>query len=895
MSETVIYSKASVERRPEYRQLTRIMTDGTRRWVRKSTVGPAAADHIRAFDANLKALTASLRPGHSVDMIPCRVNADGSVDFPFLEDPTLGARLAGLDRDAYIQAVQAFQDALTASFETCAFEPSDGFRGFFGFIPDAVGTPALRVANADLNFDNVFCAPDGRYAIIDYEWVLPFPLPVSFLIYRSLVLDPAFNAFPRDQRRAVMAQFGVSERLEKQYHWMEMAFLAAISPDEYKLDYYARVPGARQNSVYPFRYLTALPAETDRLIRENARLNALYYGSANTLWFRAIDKLRRTWLNYKERMQPVLEKHRALGAMWKAASLLLHKGPQGLILKIWDKVESRVATQRFMKQLAAPLPAAGGDVPETVKFSILVPLYNTPEDFLREMIASVQKQTYSNWELCLSDGSDEDHPEVGEVCRALAGTDPRIVYRKLEHNGGISENTNACIEMATGDYIALFDHDDLLHPSALYENARAIREQDADFIYSDEAVFLSPDVTNLVAIRFKPDFSPESLHSNNYICHLSVFRRALLEKTGGFRKAFDGSQDHDIILRLTDAAQKVVHIPRVLYFWRSHPASVASDIGAKTYAVDAGRNAVRDFLATHRGMDATVESTPEYPTMYHVQYPCDRKRLVEVILDWTGRDRGSLAASLERLMGATGYPRMGYIVVAEDGPTEEERLRFPWVKWIVTAAKGRAARLNEAARAAEGDFLAFMDPDLSCEAWDWVEQMAMLAGQDGIGAVGGKLYFADQTLRHAGLILGMGRKRLAGRSHFLTLRETSGYFGQLAIVGNVSAVSSECMLVSRARFEGAGGFDEALGDALFDVDLCLKLTQAGYRNVFTPFSVFVGGDPRQYALDYGVESPGYAGSAQRLRAKWPEAFEKPDPYYNPNLTLKATDYSIRMR
>lgn len=255
---------------------------------------------------------------------------------------------------------------------------------------------------------------------------------------------------------------------------------------------------------------------------------------------------------------------------------------------------------------------------EQIAFSIAVPLYNTPEPFLRDMIRSVREQSWQKWELLLADGSDETHAGVRAFCEAEAEKDARIRYRKLEKNGGISENSNAALDMAEGDYIALLDHDDLLIPSALWEAARTIRETGADFLYSDEAVFESPKPEKILEIHRKTEYSPEKLLRENYICHLAVFRRELLRKTGGFRKEYDGSQDHDLFLRLTDEAQKVAHIPRALYFWRSHAGSVAGDIGAKGYAVDAGTRAVKDFLE-RKGIRAEVESSEECVTIYEVK------------------------------------------------------------------------------------------------------------------------------------------------------------------------------------------------------------------------------------------------------------------------------------
>ena len=229
----------------------------------------------------------------------------------------------------------------------------------------------------------------------------------------------------------------------------------------------------------------------------------------------------------------------------------------------------------------------------------MVPLYNTPTEFLVQMIDSVTAQTYGGWELCLADGSGTEHAFVGQLCKEYTDKDSRILYKKLEKNEGISGNTNQCLQMATGDYIGLFDHDDILHPEALFEYMKVIEEQGADYIYCDETTFKGNDINHMLTMHFKPDYAPDNLRANNYICHFSVFKRTLLEGTELFRTKFDGSQDHDMILRLTDKAEKVVHVPRLLYYWRSHAGSVASNINAKSYAIEAARGAVADHLKQH--------------------------------------------------------------------------------------------------------------------------------------------------------------------------------------------------------------------------------------------------------------------------------------------------------
>ena len=559
---------------------------------------------------------------------------------------------------------------------------------------------------------------------------------------------------------------------------------------------------------------------------------------------------------------------------------------------IWKKKEKKAAfrliqlPEEELRRQREALPS-----PDAVTVSVVTPLYNTPVPFLREMIDSVVAQTYPRWELCLADGSDDEHGEVGDVCREYAARDSRIRYEKLARNEGISANTNACIRMASGEYIALFDHDDLLLPSALFEAAQAVRRTDADFLYSDEYAFISPDTRNILTTHFKPDFSPEALLTNNYICHLSVFRRSLLEKAGYFNPVYDGSQDHDLILRLTDGAERVVHIPKPLYLWRSHSASVASDINAKTYAIDAGRRAVRDFLAS-KGVQAQVESVEAYPTMYHVSYPVSGNPSVCVLLDLTGLSRSpeETEQKIRELEARSGWQNLSFVVI--NGGRDASARDAGDIQWIRSAEPDRPARLNAAVRNAPGDYLLLLDPVLSCCSENWLLEMLMFAVQDPVGAVGARILFAGRQVRHAGLALGLGKQRLVGRRFFRFSETASGYFGQIAVAQDLSAISGECLLFSRAGFDRVGGFSEAYRDSLFDVDFCLRLSALGLRNIYCPFSVFAGGTPRGFSVDYGTERPGYAADAAVFRSVWAEKLRSPDPFYNPNLSLDRADFRV---
>ncbi len=541
------------------------------------------------------------------------------------------------------------------------------------------------------------------------------------------------------------------------------------------------------------------------------------------------------------------------------------------VLHVSRKISERLYVRRMMPSPEELARQRTEVFPVPVRFSVVVPLYNTPAQLLREMLRSVQDQSYENWELCLADGSDEAHAWVGEICRNMAAEDSRILYRKLEKNEGISGNSNAALDMAGGDYIALFDHDDLLMPHALYEAAKAISLQSADFVYTDELIFKSPHPRRVIGIRFKQDYAPEDLLTNNYICHLTVFRRALLQQVGGFRSEYDGSQDHDLVLRLTGAAQKVVHIPKVLYLWRSIPGSVAADIHMKEYAIAAGQRAVRDFLLQKECREIPVSSTAAFPTMYQVHYPLNGTPSVRVLLNGAVSEE-----SLRRLERQTSWPHIRFQPLAEAG------------------GASRCRRMAEAAGAAREDFLVFLDGIPEIITPDWIESMLRHALRPEIGAVGARVQFQREDLRHAGIVLGLGAHRIAGRPYFNRYDDRVGFFGQLAVVRQVSAVT-DCWMIRRALFQEANGFDERYQNSLYDVDFCLALGERGYRNLWIPEACLKMGKPRELRMEVGAEQPSYPSDSAVFRQKWRDRLEAGDPFYNPNLSLDHEDWRIGKR
>lgn len=531
-----------------------------------------------------------------------------------------------------------------------------------------------------------------------------------------------------------------------------------------------------------------------------------------------------------------------------------------------------------------------------VKVSILVPLFNTPEVFLREMIQSVLNQSYQNWELCLADGSDNEHSDVCAIVDEYVQKDKRIIYRKLEKNFGIAQNTNKCIEMATGDFIALFDHDDLLHESALFEVVKAINEQNADFVYTDEASFAG-QITDHKFINFKPDFSPDTLRSYNYICHLSVFSRELLNLVGPFSSNYDGSQDYDMILRLTEKANNVYHIPRVLYYWRVHAASTANDIEAKPYCIDSAKRAIKDHLK-RLGMNCVIEDS-FIPTTYKVKYEIIGNPLISIIIP--NKDHiEDLQKCILSIINKSTYKNFEIIIVENNSELDET---FDYYKSISNMEKVKIAYYeggfnyslinNFAIDYCSGDYLLLLNNDVEVITPNWLEEMLMFAQRKDVGAVGAKLLYPDDTIQHAGVILGING--VAGHAHKGWAKDWGGYAGRITLAQNLSAVTAACLMLRRDVFDEVDGLDPTFAVAFNDIDFCLKIREKDYLIVYTPYAQLYHYESKSRGYeDTDEKRKRFQNEVLTFQKKWKKVLADGDPYYNKNLTLKHEDFSIKI-
>lgn len=588
------------------------------------------------------------------------------------------------------------------------------------------------------------------------------------------------------------------------------------------------------------------------------------------------------------KVQNYYKEHGARGVAWRVVEKLTGRRPGAISYEKWisQNTPGEEELDRQRKETFAYMPV----------FSIVVPLYRTKEEYLRELVASVQAQTYGSWELCLSDGSG-DASVLGEILDEYSRREPRIRVVSAKEPLGISENTNEAMKAASGDYLVFADHDDILSPDALYECARRLNEErDCDVLYSDEDK-LSMDGTKRFDPQFKPDFNRDLLRSVNYICHLFVVKKSLADEAGSLDAAYDGAQDHDFILRCTEKAQHICHIPKILYHWRCHQDSTAVNQESKLYAFEAGQRAVQAHLE-RLGIRGEV-SQGEYLGLYRTTYFIEGSPLVSVLIPNKdhAEDLKRCIASLREKSSYQNYE----IIIIENNSTEnatfacyEELCRMDDRIRIVTW-KGHfnySAINNFGVRYAAGDYLLFLNNDTELIGGDTVKEMLGICARQDVGAVGARLYYGDDTVQHAGVILGMGG--IAGHAFAGERRSATGYCRRIICTQDLSAVTAACMMVKRSTFEQVGGFDESLEVTFNDVDLCLKIRGSGKLVVYTPYAELYHYESKSRGAEDSPEKvERFHREIGRFLDKWSGLLEKGDPFYSPNLTLLKPDFSLR--
>lgn len=528
----------------------------------------------------------------------------------------------------------------------------------------------------------------------------------------------------------------------------------------------------------------------------------------------------------------------------------------------------------------------------TPLISIVVPTYNTKPVFLKAMVESVQKQTYSNWELCIADGASTNE-ETLEMLRNYEKEDKRIKVKYLKENYMISGNTNEGLSLVSGEYVALLDHDDLLTYDALYEYIKILNEdRTVDFMYSDEDKIDEKEL-EFFGPHFKQDWAPDTLRSYNYITHFSVFSKELLDKAGNFRSEFDGSQDFDMILRLTEKANRVVHIPKILYHWRVHNGSTAAGIDVKPYAIEAGRRSIEEHLK-RMDIKGTVKRG-NFSGCYKVEYDIENNPKVSIIIP--NKDEVStLKKCISSIIKKSTYSNYEIIVV-ENNSTEnstfkyyDELSKMDKVKVVKWEREFNYSAINNFGVAnCDGEYILLLNNDTEVIKEKWLEELVMHAQRPEVGIVGGKLYYPDDTIQHAGIVVGVnGVADHIGKGYG---RYENGHMGRLLIKQNVSAVTGACLMIRRNVYEEVQGLTEDFAVAFNDIDLCLKVREKGYLIVFNPYvELYHYESKSRGAEDTPEKIQRFNREISMFYEKWGENII--DPYYNINFSRKLANYSL---
>lgn len=528
------------------------------------------------------------------------------------------------------------------------------------------------------------------------------------------------------------------------------------------------------------------------------------------------------------------------------------------------------------------------------KISIVVPMYNTPEKYFKELLESITEQTYENWELCLADGSPEKAEYLEDLIQPLGD---KIKYKLLSKNKGISGNSNEALKLATGDFIALLDHDDIIPKFALYEIVKTINENpDVDFIYTDEDKILEENEKR-ISPHFKQDYAIDTLRSYNYICHFSIFKKELMDKLGGFNSEFDGSQDYDLILRATEQAKHIVHIPKILYNWRISSTSVASGAAAKPYAYEAAKRAILASIERHGIQGAKVEDS-RIIGLYKVTYPVKGEPKISIIIPNKDHKK-DLKRCIKSILKST-YKNYEIIIVENNS---KEKNIFKYYKKLEKNPNIKIEKCkmpifnysklnNYGASKASGEYFVFLNNDTKIITNNWLETIISNCQREEIGAIGAKLIYKNKRIQHAGVVLNL--TGTAGHVNWNEKENNPGYFGRIMIQQNVSAVTGALLGVSKKIFEQVNGFDETFPIAYNDVDFCLKIQDIGKLITYNPYIE---------AYHFESQSRGYEDTEEKqkrlkkeeskLKKKWKKYFDVTDKYYSPNLRTDVPNMRIK--
>ncbi len=897
----ILYVTNSSERAREYQLQTIIYSEGEKRFVKKKALHPEAIPHLERMSLSYDQLSSTIID-RTIKLTEIVDRESDSLTFAFIKGESLESRLnnCGEDHRAICALIDNYRNFLLTGFITQSFDPTkmvdDSFIKLFGNFDYAAldGKPSYDgVSNIDLIFSNIIYKNEDIY-LIDYEWTVPLHVPVDYVFFRSLHLHPKTSPLLPDYFSE--EELDLFSRMER--HLIDNNILS--SGFYFQKEHYLKKNFLAGNRL----------EEQEKLLAENEKLisNQFRQIIEKDAWLRDQNQQ----LKRKEQLLIELEHqvHR-LKDIEELAQSMRMKNRINTLLKINTFRQAAQDDSDKVPQVdtasLTPYSYSKPELNEVVQYeivmspykpliSIIMPVYNVSPQWLERAISSIQNQWYGNWELCIADDASTNQDTL-EFLEKLNNPMVKVVF--LEQNLNISGASNAALDLATGDYIALMDNDDEISPDALYEVVKTINETQADLIYSDEDFITAGG--DFVNPHFKPDFSPDLLLSHNYITHFCVFKRSLLNQVGQFNSDYDGAQDYDLFLRLTERAEKIVHIPKVLYHWRMLETSTASGTNVKPESHEQGKKLLKEAL-DRRGIKGSVEDANLH-NFFRVRYDISDSPLISIIIPFKDEPE-LLRTCLVSILEKSSYHHYEIIGInnnstnkvtfelMEEFAARDSRVNFHDYNKVFNYSAINNYAVRELAK---GEHVILLNSDIEIISDGWIEAMLEHSQRKEVGCIGAKLYYPDERIQHAGIIIGLGG--YAAHSHRLFNRSHYGYFNRLNINQNLSAVTAACLMVKRPIYLELGGLDEtSFKIAYNDVDFCLRVREAGYLNIFTP-----------YAEAYHHESVtrGYEDTPEKI-ARFQEEkdyfFERHrdilttgDPYYNPNLTTSREDFSLKTR
>jgi len=889
----ILYIKNNSERAKEFQLRTVIYEDNGQKYVKKEALCKEAVPHLKRMKESYKTLTESI-VNPKIKLAKIIAEDEQSLTFEYIDGVSLEKKLLSASErgeDRVQEVITAYVSLVKTAFKTIQFESqsmvTQEHKRLFGDLDFSKIDGELcfeKVTNLDLIFSNIIYTADDIY-LIDYEWTYDISLPLSYVIHRTMMSEDAIPQTIKDEYATEgllylkMERHLINENImkngfyfyRKNYIKVNYSVLHHLQEKDNYINRLSQRINTLDNQIQSvgddLHYARSIVEQRDAQLQNRVNTN-----HSENIFKKIIKKVLSVTL--RQDKKPQKEK------IENDDSTIIDS--TGTVYAYQEPVLTQIIKDELKNFRQKPL------------ISIVMPVYNIDRQWLNLAIKSIEMQWYENWELCIADDKSTKEETIAYLKQIKH---PNIKVTFLKENLNISAASNAAISMATGEYIALMDNDDEITPDALYEMVKIINDTGADFIYSDED-FVSTE-GEFSNPHFKPDFSPDLLLSHNYITHFSCFKKELLDKVGGFNSEFDGSQDYDLFLRLTEQTSKIQHIPKVLYHWRMLETSTSINPNVKPEAANRGKLVLEETMK-RRGIKALVENA-NIPHYFKVKYEILDSPLVSIIIPFKDKPE-LLAVCIESILKKSTYQKFEIIGISNN--SEEPEIfqlmaeleqKDPRISFYEYNVDFNYADINNHAvkTYAKGEHILLLNNDIEVISPDWIEAMLGQSQRDEVGCVGAKLYYPNDTVQHAGIIMGLGG--YAGHSHKMYSRFNSGYYNRLNIVQNLSAVTAACLMVKKSIYDEVNGMDEIRFKVAYnDVDFCLRVREKGYLNIFTPYAEMYHHESVSRGYETTPEKIArFQTEKDALFERHKEILVNGDPYYSPNLSHDTEDFSIK--